>query len=643
MSRTRHRLAVAFTGILLVLAAGGPTASAQTVGGEDGEPYLAVRSVDSGAGDQTTLDVTWTGDDADLSRIRVTENGDEVQPGDPVPSAGPRGVVLVLDSSAAMDSDMAPVKDAATAFTNDLPADVPVALVSYNDTAQLLRGFTTDRAAIAEGIDGLVPKGAATMWDGIYTAALALEEQPTLQPNMVLISAAPDTGSTISPARAGGLTTALGTSLFAVGIEPGADPAPLERLVATTGGRYLPTNDVQATLRREVAPSINDQFEITYPTKVDDGGYVELTVAVGDLSTGATFVDGGVVTGNLALSPNRGSGGGGIGVLHSSTAKLLAVLLALVAVAMGVYAMVLVFYKDNNGLSAVLEAYADGYSVTGDSNDGNEGSVATSALIQRAVDLTGNLAERQGLLAKTEAALERAAMPLRAAEALFFYAALSLLVFVLVFLLTGNLMLTLLGGGILTAIPPVIVLGKAKKRRKKFLAQLPDTLSLLSGTLRAGYSLMQGVEAVSQEVDEPMGSELRRVVTESRLGRPLDESLEASAERMDSADFSWAVMAVRIQREVGGNLAELLMTVGDTMTQRERLRRDVAALTAEGKVSAIVLAFLPVGLGAAMFVINPEYISALITTKAGNFLLGGAVLLALVGFYWMKKCIEIEI
>jgi len=94
---------------------------------------------------------------------------------------------------------------------------------------------------------------------------------------------------------------------------------------------------------------------------------------------------------------------------------------------------------------------------------------------------------------------------------------------------------------------------------------------------------------------------------------------------------------------VGGNLAELLLTVGDTMTQRERLRRDVAALTAEGKVSAIVLGLLPIGLGAAMFVINPEYISALFTTKAGNFLLGGAVLLALVGFYWMKKTIEIEI
>ena len=91
-----------------------------------------------------------------------------------------------------------------------------------------------------------------------------------------------------------------------------------------------------------------------------------------------------------------------------------------------------------------------------------------------------------------------------------------------------------------------------------------------------------------------MGQELRRVVTEARLGRPLEEALDGVAERMDSPDFSWTVMAIRIQREVGGNLSELLLTVADTMTQRERLRRDVAALTAEGRISAIVLG-LPAG------------------------------------------------
>jgi tight adherence protein B len=183
----------------------------------------------------------------------------------------------------------------------------------------------------------------------------------------------------------------------------------------------------------------------------------------------------------------------------------------------------------------------------------------------------------------------------------------------------------------------------ASRRRKKFQAQLPDMLQLLSGTLRAGYSLMQGVEAVSQEISEPMAREIRRVVTEARLGRELEESLDAVAERMDSDDFAWAVMAIRIQREVGGNLAELLLTVAETMTARERLRRDVNALTAEGKISAIVLGILPVGLGLAMYAINRDYIETLWQAGAGQLALAGAVLLMVVGFYWMKKTIEIDI
>ncbi len=182
--------------------------------------------------------------------------------------------------------------------------------------------------------------------------------------------------------------------------------------------------------------------------------------------------------------------------------------------------------------------------------------------------------------------------------------------------------MALVFGGMAALIPPAVVSFLANKRRKKFLSQLPDTLQLLSGTLRAGYSLMQGVEAVSQEVENPMGAELRRVVTESRLGRPLEESLDGVAERMASPDFAWAVMAIRIQREVGGNLSELLLTVADTMTQRERLRRDVAALTAEGRMSAIVLGLLPIGLGLAMYVINPEYTSKLFNDTLGNILSG---------------------
>ena len=140
-----------------------------------------------------------------------------------------------------------------------------------------------------------------------------------------------------------------------------------------------------------------------------------------------------------------------------------------------------------------------------------------------------------------------------------------------------------------------------------------------------------------------MGVELRRVVTETQLGRPLEESLDTVAERMESDDFGWAVMAIRIQREVGGNLAELLLTVADTMTQRERLRREVNSLTAEGRVSAIVLGALPVALGVIMYVLNPDYTGMLLTERSGNIALGVAIVVAIAGFFWMKKIIDIDV
>ena len=207
----------------------------------------------------------------------------------------------------------------------------------------------------------------------------------------------------------------------------------------------------------------------------------------------------------------------------------------------------------------------------------------------------------------------------------------------------GGFTMGLIVAGLTLLVPPALVNFLASKRSKKFSAALPDTLNLLSGSLRAGYSLLQGVEAVSKEVGDPMGQELRRVITEARLGREIEDAMDAVAERMDSPDFAWAVMAIRIQREVGGNLSELLLTVADTMVHRERLRRDIAALTAEGKISAIILGLLPVGLGAFMWMSNPVYMKPLGATTMGHVLLAVALVSLLIGFAWMKKIINIKI
>jgi tight adherence protein B len=268
--------------------------------------------------------------------------------------------------------------------------------------------------------------------------------------------------------------------------------------------------------------------------------------------------------------------------------------------------------------------------------------MAETRVMQRVVGLTGRLADRAGLLTRTEDALEQADLPLRPPEALFFYFAGVFLVAVFgVLILTPPIALALLFAA---AVVPVVLLHRRRKKRlRNFQMQLPDTLNLLSGSMRAGFSFAQGLETVANEAAEPTRRELQRVFTESRLGRPIEDALEDSANRMASVDLMWAVMAIRIQREVGGNLAELLDTVANTMTQRERLRREIASLTAEGRLSAWVLGIFPPAFAVVLFIIQPDYMSVLFSEAIGIIAVGVSAVMAGFGFLWLRKMMRIEV
>jgi tight adherence protein B len=191
--------------------------------------------------------------------------------------------------------------------------------------------------------------------------------------------------------------------------------------------------------------------------------------------------------------------------------------------------------------------------------------------------------------------------------------------------------------------PPMALRSTVKRRRKKFVAQLPDTLTTLAGSLRAGRSLGQALEALAREIPAPMGRELRKIVAEIRLGRPMTEALDDAVERIGSPDFKWAVLAIQIQAEVGGNLAELLGRVAETMRGRSRLKGEVKALTAEGRASAGMLVIMPPALGAVMYAVNPAYMQPLFTQTGGHIMLGVSAVMISGGFLWMKKVITIDV
>ena len=191
---------------------------------------------------------------------------------------------------------------------------------------------------------------------------------------------------------------------------------------------------------------------------------------------------------------------------------------------------------------------------------------------------------------------------------------------------------------------PRTLLGRALgKRENKLREQLPDVLTIMAASLRAGHSFLQSLDTVAKEIAQPAAGEFQRVVAEVRLGRPAEDALEALAERVGSDDFKWAVLAVNIQREVGGNLAEILDNVADTLRERAMLRRQIRVLTAEGRLSAWVLALLPIGIGLYMAVVNPDYIGLLVTKTMGLVMLGSGLVLLVLGVLWMRKIVDIDV
>ena len=184
---------------------------------------------------------------------------------------------------------------------------------------------------------------------------------------------------------------------------------------------------------------------------------------------------------------------------------------------------------------------------------------------------------------------------------------------------------------------------KLKERRDAFSEQLPDNLSVLAASLRAGHSFVAAMSAVVEEAEEPSKSELRRAVSDEQLGVPVEEALLDVAQRMANTDLEQVALVASLQRDAGGNTAEILDTVVDTIRERFELRRHVKSLTAQGRLSRWILTGLPISVALLLAVINPGYLSVLFTTSAGQVLLALGIGLLITGSFVIKRILDIEI
>jgi tight adherence protein B len=193
------------------------------------------------------------------------------------------------------------------------------------------------------------------------------------------------------------------------------------------------------------------------------------------------------------------------------------------------------------------------------------------------------------------------------------------------------------------AVPTLYVRWRRNRRLGHFEEVLPESIDLVGRALRAGHPLSSGFKMAADDGPEPVASEFRRVFEEQRFGLPLQDSLLGMADRISLVDVRILVTAILIQREVGGNLAEILDNLSAVVRARFTIRRQIKVYTAQGRMTGYLLALLPFMLFGLLYTINPEYMSVLFTDPIGKVLVGVALVMQLAGFFWIRKIVNIEI
>lgn len=244
---------------------------------------------------------------------------------------------------------------------------------------------------------------------------------------------------------------------------------------------------------------------------------------------------------------------------------------------------------------------------------------------------------------KLEQVLQRAGVPLRPEEYIMFQWITTALTAGLLYFISGNIVFLVVGVVLGYMFPKWWLKRKQQQRVLKFNDGLPDMISTVVGSLRAGFSFGQSLKAVVEEADSPIKEEIEMVLKEMQYGSSLEESLQELKDRMPSEDLELMIQAILIQKQVGGNLATVLDTIVQTIRDRNRIQRQILTLTAQGRLSGIIIGLLPIVLGFVIYLIEPDYIGTLFTHPMGMVMLGIGIFFGIVGFITIRKMTTIEV
>ncbi|MFC4058827.1 type II secretion system F family protein [Planomonospora corallina] len=605
-----------------------------------------------------------------------------------------RAVVIVFDASGSMAGRaLTEARGAALRYAAAVPADVRIGLVRVGDRAETALEPTTDRDAFTAAVRGLRARGETALYDGV-TAGRELLAASGGDRRLLVLSDGADTSSGTSLNLLALRLRRDPVPVDVVAFGTRTDDGALRRLAASGTGsgrvRHATGDGELAEAFLSAAASFSAPVRVT--VRVPDslaGRTARLTVEVraGGRTSHApqgggappppdgASPDGASPDGASpddaspdGASPDGASPDGGEPVVASATTtvRFAAALpsassagppaaaapsagppawlypAGIAALLLAVAAAAAALAPPRRGLSAARLAQLD-LAAGGRTAAAGGAGAAILGVPEAALALTDKVVRARGRHERLTARLEEAGMKLLPHEWTLLRIGVAAGAALVLGLLLSPLAGILLGPGPAWAGCELYRRNRASRRARLFAEHLPDALQLVVGSLRSGFSLGQALAALVKEAAEPVSTEFGRALAETRLGVDLEDALERAAERTRCRDLSWLVMAIRIQHEVGGNLAEIMATAVDTMRERAQLRRHVRTLTAEGRLSAYVLTGLPIGIGAWMFAIREEYVRPLYTEPLGITMLVAAVLLVAAGAFWMSRLVKVEV
>lgn len=629
LRRLSGRVAVVLsTALAAVLAA--PPAAAQ-----DTTATMKITTVDTSKYPTVTLTVTAPatlgGDRVAGDAFTLTENGQALDIEVTYLGNDQLQVVLVVDTSGSMRGDpLAAAKSAGASFVAQMPPGTRFGVVGFGARPAVASPLSPDRDATVAALQNLDADGTTALYDALLLG-LGQFAPDGGRRALVVLSDGGDTASQATLESAQAALAGSGVELAVVElVTPDYDAAALATLATAAGGHVVAAGDPSqlTAVFAGVASDLLNRYALTYESQSGGATGVAIEVRTGELVAGVErtvrLPGRPPATARPAPEPTRVAQPGWMG----SRPALFVGLGVLIA---GLSALFGSMFLSRRDVRVSPQLGGGGFEL--------RRRAGISHLADRASNFAEHVLARRNRASRVNLALERAGLNLRPGEFAVLAATAAVAALAVGMLVSGPVAgLTLAA---LTVPAARRTLGfLADRRRRAFGDQLADTLQLLSGSLRAGHGILQAMDSVAADAPEPTRSEFGRLVVEVRLGRDYGESLHAMRERLGNDDFMWFVQAVEIHREVGGDLAQILDTVAETIRDRTRLQRHVQALSAEGRLSGMILFALPIVVALLVSVLNPGYFSELFRSASGLGMLATAVGLMTVGALWLRRIVR---